>query len=675
MRLSWNCLNELVQLDTMKPTEVANKLTIAGFETEIILYDNNTHDIIFDIDITSNRQDIKSIIDIALEISCITKQQLKIDLNITQNHHKHNINIKTITKPHILNDFDEFNYCIIHNTCLRYYSSTITKYLTNYELETNGTILDLINFMSIKWGQTIHVYQIEHNDHYKAHDFNFYINKNKHNQTIIYLNNQALKKITINNLDKNKNSNSNIVMITYIDTHLSNNNRSNQDTLLNPNWVIHAYKEIFDLLNSNKSSTNYLTIYMKNYLIKRYKSIICHANKINNILGPINHNKYKTFLKNSDIIEILLSLNFSVNYHNDIITIHIPNERTKDIVEEIDIIEEIGRIYGFKSFIDTLPKFHHINQSNKTITIKQKIRKTLRSTGLHEVINYSLHNPTIQPNNISIINPLTKEHISLRTNLINTLIETIRYNTNQSNHTFEIFEIGKVFYNNYYNNEHLHIGCILGNPQFNKSLWNNKTNQLSWFQAKGHLEELFEKINAKVQWTKYSISNKFTKHLNNYLDTSKTIYLNYQNQTIGIFSQINNKTKITTGLKHNLYIFEIDLNCLIESTYNQQHLKYIYKPYSQYPKIIRDTSITINQKICLQYFIKIVQMIKKENNNFIESINIVDEFHESNNTKNINLRITYRSLNQTLTNKEIKILDNIFKKNISLALQGKQSKT
>lgn len=670
MKLSWHCLNELVQLGTMQPIEIANKLTMAGFETEIISHDKNTHDTIFNINITSNRQDIKSIIDIALEISCITKQKLKIDINIVQNQHKHNINIKTITQPLILNNFNEFNYCVINNTYLEFYSPTITKYLTNYELTTSGTILDLINFINIKWGQSIHIYQIEHHNHDKINDFKFYINRN--NQDIIYLNNQALKKIKINDLHKNHNNTLNIIIITYIQKHSSHDN-INKHVKLNPNWTLHAYKEIFDLLKLNKSSADCITVYMKNYLIKRYKTIICQTNKINNILGPINNNKHKTFLTTLDINQILISLNFSTTYHNNTIKIYIPNERIEDIIEEIDITEEIGRIYGFKSFIDTLPKFHHINQSNKIITIKRKIRKTLRSTGLHEVINYSLYNQT-HHDNIPIINPLNKEHISLRTNLTSTLIKTKKYNTNQSNHTFEIFEIGKVFYSNYnnnYKNEHLHIGCIIGNPQFNKSSWKNSTNQLNWFQAKGHLEELFEKINAKIQLTQYNTSNHFIKYIDHYLDTSKTIYLNYKHQTIGIFSQINNKTKIITGLKHNLYIFEINLDDLIKSTYHQQHLKYIYEPYSQYPKIIRDTSINISKNISVQYFIKIIQMIKKQQNNFIESINIIDEFYESNGTKNINLRVTYRSTDKTLTNKEIKILDNIFKKNILLALQTK----
>jgi phenylalanyl-tRNA synthetase beta subunit len=70
----------------------------------------------------------------------------------------------------------------------------------------------------------------------------------------------------------------------------------------------------------------------------------------------------------------------------------------------------------------------------------------------------------------------------------------------------------------------------------------------------------------------------------------------------------------------------------------------------------------------MRYVKNIIKIIKNNNNEFLESVYLLNEYHENQNTKTISIRITYRSKNQTLTSEKIKILDEIFNQSLTFAL-------
>jgi len=92
-------------------------------------------------------------------------------------------------------------------------------------------------------------------------------------------------------------------------------------------------------------------------------------------------------------------------------------------------------------------------------------------------------------------------------------------------------------------------------------------------------------------------------------------------------------------------------------------------PYFNYPKITRDISIKINTHITIEKIIKHIDLIKENKLKLLESFIILNEYYESKTNKIISLRTTYRSKTRTLTNKEVEILDNIFKKELGCILQ------
>nr|YP_010471028.1 phenylalanine tRNA synthetase [Synarthrophyton patena]UVF62857.1 phenylalanine tRNA synthetase [Synarthrophyton patena] len=662
MKISWNWLKKLVDLKDTTQSELAERLILAGFEIENIINQKHIQDIIIEISTTANRTDIISMASIAIEIASISHLNLKLYKQIPLYNSK--IIYKKIKNLDNFNQYTTLYYSIITNISLNESPKWLKDHLIASDINTKNNIMDIINFINFKWGQSIKVFQIENskNNYTKTNhqiNDNKPISWNKIQESIIKLNSTDTSDYYTNPI--------NLIIIGYINKNHKINNQHNKQNIKSKKHLSYAIIEILHLIEiTYKQKNNKKVIYKHENTVKNENNIICRIEYIHKILGPIKQNKRITYLDKTTIINILQKLNFIVKDYSKTLKVIIPEERENDIQQEIDIVEEIGRIYGFNNFINHLPKINQIGHLSANQLVIKKIRQILRSISLHEVINYSLrpkHN--LISNHIELINPLNKEQKALRTNLIEGLIESKFHNINQVNENFEVFEIGKIFINEnklfIKDNERLHLGCILGNNDFCRSKWHETPNELSWFQAKGNIEEFLERMHIKFTWSTNSKKTPLLKNIQQYIHPTRTIYIKYKNQTIGIFSQLNNRLTKKLGLYYKIYIFEIDISNLIKTKTTINHLTCLYKPYSNYPKITRDISIQINKYVTIQRIKKIMQAIKQEENEILESITIFDEYYETNQTKRIGLRTTYRSKDTTLTNKKIEKIENVFK--------------
>lgn len=659
MKISWNWLNQLVDLKNINIDELAKKLTLAGFEVENIINNPAIKDTIFEIDVTANRADINSIVSVAKEITAICN----IESNIYKATEFKDLNIqyKQINYIDTLEPYIKVAYSYIENIQINtsYSPTWLQNYLIGSDIKPTNNILDIIAFINLKWGQSTQLWILDKsiiNSHTNLLDFNQLIGNYHQNLNI---------KIDSHNIDNYTNKHTNIILIGYIKKKPE---KYSIQPDLNESYKKYLNDALIDGLSLIKSiykiNTTEEIIYEYTLPAKLNKYINCKIDKINQILGSLKHSKNS--LSKLTIVKILQRLNFIVQENGNELQITIPEDRQSDIQEDIDIVEEIGRVYGFNYFISELPILPQQGNLSNTRSITKKIRYILRSIGLHEVLHFSFR-PDLINNKIQLVNPLNKDQQSLRLNLIENLIESNAYNINKANETFEVFEIGKVFVSNKalnQNNEFLHLAGILGNNTFYRSKWHQNPNELSWFQAKGHLEEFLERIQIPFKWSAHSESNYLTQNIQAYIHPRRTCYIQYNQQTIGLLSQLNNRVASHFGISYPSYIFEISIDALIPLIKKPNELVYSYQQYSNYPKITRDISISINKYQKIQKIIDIINTIKEENK-IIESINIFDEYSNTENTKKIGLRITYRSQTETLTNKIIEKIEKIFQTKIN----------
>nr|YP_010728751.1 phenylalanyl-tRNA synthetase beta chain [Phymatolithon calcareum]WEA76902.1 phenylalanyl-tRNA synthetase beta chain [Phymatolithon calcareum] len=679
MKISWNWLTQLIDLKGINQSELVEHLTLAGFEIENIIHNKNIQDIILDINISANRLDIISLASIVVEITAILNIPSTMHTNINQYHKE--IKYKALNYFDDLNKYTKLNLSITKNLSIKNSPKWIQNYLIASDINPTNSILDIINLINFKWGQSIEIFYINKDKNDKIKKLTMKCQTERSTQKQLYNTNwkeikTSARKLNSKNINDYQNTEISLLIIGSILQNISINNKQSKESKKSKQYLMSGYVEAINLIKQiYKTNIEDNTIYdYENTKIKA-ETIQCNINNINKILGPIKSKSQIKYLDKKTIINILEKLNFLVIDNINELKIKIPEERLLDIEKEIDIVEEIGRIYGFNYFNDHLPIPEKIGKISSEKLVTQKIRQILRSMGLHEVLNYSLES-SFHNNNLKLINPLNKDQKKLRTNLIAGLIESTVHNNKQANEAFEVFEIGKIFTNTCESkkvNENLHLAGVLGNNCFCRSTWNQAANELSWFQAKGNIEELFERMHIKVSWSANSENNYLIDNLKQYIHPQRTSYIRKNNYNIGLFSQVNSKIAKKVGAFYKIYVFEININQLIAAVQQRKHLAYLYKPYSNYPKITRDISIKVNKYITTENIINIISKIQREDNDFVESINIFDEYYETKTIKRIGLRTTYRAKNKTLTNEEIERIEKIFKNKLNIEIMKSKS--
>jgi phenylalanyl-tRNA synthetase beta chain len=641
MNISWKWLKELINLKGITPQYLAEKLTLAGFEVENI--ETGTEDTILDVSSTANRSDTLCMVGIAREVSALLQRTLII--NSRQNQFI--IDYKDID----CNNTRCTDYLYTKIQGIEVEQSPI--WLRN-RLETNGitcrnNLLDILSLLKLKWGQCFEI-------------LNFTDMHNKDDPFGI-----IWKQRTSNNLGPNlelRTGTYDILISALIipkqqvqdvsqDLGLFSSKLLAQNIRMNRNDIILAYSEAIALITYLCKGKPHRTV-CGIKIRKVYKPIEISLAHINNILGPIlrcSKNKTYTTLQIKDISQILTRLNFSVKEKMNHLVITIPEYRHNDISRDIDIIEEVGRIYGFDNFLDKLPQYDMRSNKNKRKLTIDTIRSVLRTIGLTETVHYSL---TREINNlISIYNPITEDYKSLRKYLLEGLIASSSYNIKQGNEPIETFEIGRVF-SNFKNikKEKLNLSGIIGGKKYLRNTWATKPTCLTWFQAKGEMEEIFERLEINIEWTQPNLSFEMYKEALRFLDPKKVAMLRHEDKTIGIFGQISLRWSKELNMPEKTYLFELEINQLTNRKLHQKPYNHGIEIYSKYPSIIRDIAIISPKNIPVQAIIKI---IKENIDPLVESISLFDVYdvYSSTCTKSLGFRIKYRSNTMTLRNKQI----------------------
>lgn len=688
MKVSLNWLKELVKIEIINISSLASKLTQAGFEVENIEFIdiNGYADCILDVTSTANRSDALSMIGLSREVSALIQADMAHITDIPSTDLFQNKS--TIIRNDNLLNCNYYLSAIMDNIVIKDSPTWLKNRLYSCGFISQNLIIDISNYIMLKWGQPISIIDFkkivstDNKDHVEiTSNFcsckqNFFqldskdIALNK-DVLITQINNNitSIAGIGINHkfhIDQNTKSIF-IEAAIFEQTVVRKSSRSigvrtessiRQERGLNINNWESAYHETLYLLKELTDGKVKKTFSKKEFLNSNL-TVDISLKKINNILGPINDNHNVRFLSFNEIKNTLESLQFKIAKVNDKkLNVIIPSYRKYDIFREIDIIEEIARIYGYDKFESIIPKIQFAqNLSSKKQFIDQ-IRSILRNLGLTELVHYSL----VKSNGeINLNNPLIKDYSNLRSSLLEGLITASAYNIKQSNQTVDGFEIGNVF--NLKQNkiiETTKLAIILGGNLDLRSEWSEPAHSLNWYEAKGIIENFFQKLNKNIQWVeRQSLNDQI-----NFIHTNKSATLTYNNNNIGLFGEINQLTSSRFNFGTKLFVLEIDLNILKYSHKELNYLSYRIQPYSKYPCIKRDLCIIIPQKMQISSLFKLLNQF---NDGDLENISLFDQYSNKslgNGKKSIGLRFTYRSNKKTLTNLEIDNKQNELQSNI-----------
>ena len=387
------------------------------------------------------------------------------------------------------------------------------------------------------------------------------------------------------------------------------------------------------------------------------RSIALRLDRVNQILGPIELEEDTGELQKQDVERILTALGCQLtssgedSTHQPTWSVSVPPYRYRDLEREIDLIEEIARLYGYNKFCDTLPEKAEAGYLPLDEELIRKLRAYLRAEGLTELIHYSLVKPG-EDRNIVLSNPLFVEYSALRTDLISGLIDAFQYNLEQGNGALNGFEIGQIFWqeeDGLQETEAL-AGIMGGDRTLGKWSKSGREEPITWFEAKGTLESVFRQLSLQIEFQPDRRDDR--------LHPGRTASLWIRGNRLGIFGQLHPQLRREKGLPDSVYVFQLDLNVLLDSLGEDEVLVPTFQPYSTYPASDRDIAFFAPVKISV---IEIEKVITKAGKDLLESVELFDEYRGENvpeGQRSLAFRLIYRASDRTLTEAEVEPVHN-----------------
>ncbi|WP_185855492.1 phenylalanine--tRNA ligase subunit beta [Blattabacterium cuenoti] len=676
MKISYNWIKNYIYFD-IDIEKICNTIADIGIPVKKIqkIYINKKIDYILYLEITPNRTDAMSHYGIARDLYIMLKYRgynthlLIPKISDEKEYKKYKSPYKIFVKE--------------NKKCIRYSGMFVEKIRIStspdwliYRLKSIGiksinNIIDIVNFIMYELGIPIHVFDADKIKGKKilvktydksSEDFQFndnIIRTLDNNDLIITDENMNILSISgiINNTRYNINNKTNNIFFgsIFFDPLFIRKTRKKHiietdyqyflEKGIDPNLSSFALKRLIFLLKTIKIEKNKIKFYnIIDFYIKPNIPFIIklYYKKIFQVIGKN--------ISKKEIKKILFLLEIIVNSENeDFFLVTIPTYRT-NIKREIDLIEEILRIYGIKNIkisnrikISPIPNFF----SKKENKIQKTIFNQLISYGFQEIISYPIKNRDknsiilnsfFKREEIMIINPINKNNNLLRTSLLFGMIDCIinNYNNNRKSlkENMKFFEIGKIYYkknNIFFEKTNLGISIMEVDEKKEKDIEYN-----NYFYLKGIIEQIFQRCGI-INYTQ-----KFSKHP--LLDFGVSIFYNNKN--------LIELGKVKNSFLENKSIFyaEIDWEYLISIINNN---KINCTSLIKYPISRRDLSILIDKTISFEELNKFIHNNKID---LIKNINIYDLYEGgdfSSLKKSYTISFLFENKNGTLTEKII----------------------
>jgi len=701
MQIPLKWINELVNIENLQLDELIEKLTLGGFEVEEILEleINGENQTVLDISTTANRSDSLSIQGISMEIASLLNKPIKIS-----SYAKKIQEWEKIIKEQVNPLSEEFNCTVFLGLSLNNVNNFTSPLWLQEKLISSGIVpennlSDFQSYLLLETGYPFSFYDLDKiiqklktdqftlslsyapnkNEFFAANDSKYELT----NSNLILKANDVPISIAgiIEHKDFSYSENTNSLLIEASIFNaatirqqsrflgLRTDRSARYEKSLKSTYLIGSLYRLITLLrvkNPNLTCKVHTFLEAKEPVLPK---IQLNYQTVNEILGPITNSIENTnnFISVKQVSDYLTRLNFTFSYNQSdcMWEVEVPHFRSDDITREIDLIEEIGRLHGFNNFLTTLPKIQRIGIEDKSYKTRKKITSCLINFGLNELIHYSLvgqKQSTNSENEIRLVNPLLLEYANLRTSLLPSLLQTVEENLKQSNRMIEGFEYGHVFSGKFPNEvlEVEYVAGIFGGTQ-RKLVWDDIERGLTWFEAKGKIEQLFEQLNIKAYWKTGHI-NGIGKLFHPYRNAELYLLNGIQ---IGKFGQVNPILADQIALTSETYLFEFSLEILQNQI--QINKLPIYQEYSSYPRIIKDLSFIVDDSVSFEELKKLLYL---NGTKFLSEINLLDEYRGDsipNQSASLCVQLIFQSNEKTLQNREIETIIS----NLQLVLTNK----
>jgi phenylalanyl-tRNA synthetase beta chain len=380
-------------------------------------------------------------------------------------------------------------------------------------------------------------------------------------------------------------------------------------------------------------------------------TVLLNFNKVNKIIGQE--------IPKETIKKILVSLDIKVNSVSDAgLGLIIPAYRV-DVQREIDVIEEILRVYGYNNIEFTKKLNATVSNSSRTEDYKVQniIANQLNSLGFYEMMANSLTTPDYvklsddlkEEFNVMMLNPLSNDLSAMRQSLLFSGLEAVSYNINRRNADLKLFEFGKSYHkmpSGYDENKHLTL-FVSGNRQ--NEMWTNSQKPSDFFLFKGYVETIFSRLSLQKTKTLPAVSDVF----------GEGIAFAIGNDVLVEMGTIKKSILKHFDIKQTVYYADFNWNLILKLISN----KIKFQDIPKYPEVRRDLSLLLDRNVTFDSLYAVASQTEKS---LLKEISLFDVYEGKNlpeGKKSYALSFHIQDTTKTLTDDQIDKIMNKLKLN------------
>ncbi len=396
--------------------------------------------------------------------------------------------------------------------------------------------------------------------------------------------------------------------------------------------------------------------------------------KVNSLVGKeIGIENIKTILNALEIT--------TIGETEEGLKLSVPTYRV-DVEREVDVIEDILRIYGYNNVLpgDSVKSSISYSKKPDSHKLQNLVSEQLTANGFNEILNNSLTKAAYYEkletykaeNCVKLLNPLSNDLSVMRQSLLFGGLESIAYNRNRRSQDLKFYEFGNCYYFNEQNkkstdetlaaySEDFRLGMWITGNKFSQT-WVRPEEKSSIYELKAYVENILKRLGVNT-------SKNFTKE-------------NFNNELISEGRRIataNGDTLVSYGLVNSSILKQFDINCEVyyaEINWNKV-LHTIRKhsvsavEISKFPEVKRDLALLVDKNI---EFYAIESIAYESERKLLKSVTLFDVYEGKNleaGKKSYAVNFILQDTEKTLTDNQIDKIMNKIQKNIEDKLGAK----
>jgi len=328
----------------------------------------------------------------------------------------------------------------------------------------------------------------------------------------------------------------------------------------------------------------------------------------------------------------------------------------QDLKEEVDLVEEVARAYGYHNIPEALPRSSSgVGRLPAELAFEREVRAIMLGLGLSESVTSSLEGPDALPRlrisgdhplarPVTINNAKTVDRSQLRTTLVTSLLDVVAHNRRHGVTDVSIFDLGRVYWSRGEDDlpdQPQHLG-IAGSGALYRGRWAATGGSEKWdfYALKGMVETMIQRVTLRPAG--------YSPHTDHYLQPGRAARVKIGDQVIGHFGEIAAAVREAYDLPDPVYVADLDLDLLRKHAASPS-----FTPFGRYPAVTRDVAFLVSCEIAAH---RAETAIREAAGDDLESLALFDAYEGKPlppGQRNLAFSLTFRTPDRTLTDEEV----------------------